>query len=223
MRLLELADDGTVSLIERPVNNIPHYAILSHTWGQGEVTFEDIQGRTGQDKAGYDKIHFCAKQATKDGLRYFWVDTYCIDKTSSAELTEALNSMFNWYKSATRYYVYLSNFTRGWTLQELLTPLSIEFFSCEGERLGDKRSLELQIREITGIATPALQGKAPSEFSVDERMKWASNRNTTRIEDKAYYLLGIFGIFMSPIYSEGANAFTRLQREIDSAEGSKGR
>jgi len=225
-------------------NDIPDYAILSHRWGPNteEVTFRDLVDSTGQHKTGYKKIRFCAQQAKHDGLRYFWVDTCCIDKSNHTELYEAINSMFCWYQNAARCYVYLSDisasnheedsqqselawepafraskwFTRGWTLQELLAPASVEFFTEEGRRLGDKRSLERQIHEITRIAVPALRGSAAlPEFDVEERFKWAETRQTTREEDWAYCLLGIFGVFMPLLYGEGkANAVRRLEREI---------
>jgi hypothetical protein len=192
--------------------------------------------------AGYRKIQFCGEQARLDGLPYFWVDTCCIDKSSSAELQEAINSMFRWYQNAAKCYVYLSDvstrkrkasdrsseytwesaflgsrwFTRGWTLQELLAPRSVEFFSQEGKRLGDKRTLERQVRERTGITVSALQGTPLSQFGVDERLSWAENRQTTCEEDKAYSLLGIFNVYMPLIYGEGRdNALARLQEEID--------
>ena len=161
MRLLEIKAAGEFSLTEFFGNNIPPYAILSHTWGSGgeEITFRDLVDHTGKDKVGYAKIEFCGRRATTDDLKYFWVDTCCIDKSSSAELTETINSMFHWYQKAARCYVYLSDvsvhdfyqadrlwksaflqsrwFSRGWTLQELIAPASVEFFSQEGERLGD--------------------------------------------------------------------------------------
>ncbi|KAH8598498.1 hypothetical protein B0O99DRAFT_489198, partial [Bisporella sp. PMI_857] len=106
-------------------------------------------------------------------------------------------------------------FTRDWTLQELIGPASVDFFSKEGRWLGDKKSLEQQVHEITGIAVEAFQGIRPlSQFSVDARMSWAENRNTARKEDKAYCLLGIFGIYMPLIYGEKDYAFTRLREEI---------
>ena len=175
MRLLERKNDGEFSLTEFSDTNIPRYAILSHTWevDSEEVTFRDMIEGSGNSKVGYEKIRFCGQQAARDDLRYFWVDTCCIDKSSSAELAEAINSMFRWYNDAARCYVYLSDvsvcdyelsrfiwepafrkcrwFTRAWTLQELLAPRSVEFFSAQGQRLGDKRSLEQQIHEITGI------------------------------------------------------------------------
>ncbi len=234
MRLLDFSHDQ-VSLTRDFTNNAPPYAILSYTWGEDnqEVTFQDLMQGVGKSKAGYEKIRFCRKQAAKDGLQYVWIDTCCIDKSSSTELTEALNSMFRWYYDAAQCYVYLSDvsargsgwesafrksrwFTRGWTLQELLAPRSIGFFSREGERLGDKDSLIQQIREITGIPIDALQGKSLSSFSIDARFSWAMKRETKREEDKAYSLMGILGVHMSPIYGEGkTEAFERLIREID--------
>jgi hypothetical protein len=154
MRLLQMKSND-FSLIEYVGSNIPPYAILSHTWGadEEEVTFKDISDGTGKSKVGYHKIRFCGEQTARNGLQYFWVDTCCIDKSSSAELSEAINSMFRWYQNATRCYVYLPDvsvcnpqdgdsewsprwkpefrrskwFTRGWTLQELIAPASVEF------------------------------------------------------------------------------------------------
>jgi hypothetical protein len=236
MRLFRNQADGSFSLVDQQYvgDNIPPYAILSHTWGPDgdEVTFNDVSEGRGKGKKGYCKLEFCSKQATKDGLQHFWVDTACIDKSSSSELSEAINSMFSWYQNAAKCYVYLSDvsstadcsafhnskwFTRGWTLQELLASKCVEFYSIEGHMLGDKISRAQEISTITGINTQALlREKAFSEFSVEERMSWISERKTTRAEDKAYSLLGIFNIFLSPIYGEGEkNAFRRLQREID--------
>jgi hypothetical protein len=241
MRLLERNSAGEFSLTKDIVNNeIPPYAILSHTWKEGEeVTFQELIDGTGKGKPGYEKIRFCGEQAERDGLQFSWVDTCCIDKSNNTELSEAINSMFRWYHGATRCYVYLSDvsrhafdkpnqlpwesafrksrwFTRGWTLQELLAPDSVEFFSQEGERLGDKKTLERRVHEITGIAISALQGTPLSQFRIDERLSWAGNRQTTRNEDKAYSLLGIFDVYMPLIYGEGTeNAFKRLREEID--------
>jgi hypothetical protein len=244
MRLLKDRGDCNLSLVEYTDVHIPPYAILSHTWGadSDEVSFKDIMEGTGRNKDGYKKIEFCREQAAKDGLKYFWVDTCCIDKSSSAELAEAINSMFKWYRYAAKCYVYLSDvsktehnqtdlsiqpweaafrssrwFTRGWTLQELIAPRSVEFFSLERNRLGDKKSLERQVHEITGVATKALQGETLLDFSVTERMSWAEKRETKRGEDMAYSLLGIFDVHIPLIYGEGKdNALRRVQKEIDS-------
>jgi hypothetical protein len=231
------------SLTEFSGDNIPQYAILSHRWGAvgEEITFNDLKSGGSMGKIGYKKLQFCAEQAAHDGLTYFWIDTCCIDKSSSTELSEAINSMFQWYRGATKCYAYLPDvsmngnndgqfsqcewesafkksewFTRGWTLQELVAPSSVEFFSIEGKWLGDKKSLERQIHDITDIAIKALQGNPLTTFSVNERMSWAARRRTTRGEDAAYCLLGIFGIHMPLIYGEGRdNALLRLQEEVN--------
>src|SRR5690349_9976763 len=110
MRLLHLQDDGEFSLTEYLGSSIPPYAILSHTWGfdNDEVVFKDLVKGKGKTKKGYRKLTFCAKQAANDGLRHFWVDSCCINKNSSAELSEAINSMFRWYHAAVKCYAYLS-------------------------------------------------------------------------------------------------------------------
>ncbi|KAK9414196.1 putative Heterokaryon incompatibility domain-containing protein [Seiridium unicorne] len=245
MRLLQLRPDNELVLTDNLIHDIPPYAILSHTWGSDgdEVTFQDLMEGRGKDKSGYGKIIFCGQQAKRDHLHYFWVDTCCIDKTSSAELTEAINSMFNWYRNAQTCYVYLTDvskedavaqdgelshlnwksafresrwFNRGWTLQELLAPSKVEFFSATKQRLGDKKSLEQTIHEITRIPLRALQGYALSEFTIDERISWSNSRRTKRPEDRAYSLLGILGVYVSLIYGEGEeNAFTRIRATID--------
>ena len=237
-------------LTEFSGDNIPPYAILSHTWrlDGDEVTFKDISEGSAKSKAGYTKISFCGDKAASDGLQYFWVDTCCIDKSNNNELSEAINSMFRWYRDAAKCYVYLSDvsrlalvandefnqwpwesafrksrwFTRGWTLQELLAPASVEFYSKEGEEIGDKRSLERHIAEITGIPVKALRGNPLSSFSIIERISWQESRETTCKEDKAYSLLGICDVYMPLIYGEGRdNAFKRLREETDKASKGK--
>lgn len=248
MRLLELHSSGEMALTpDLRDKDLPAYAILSHTWeaDNEEVSFQDLINNTGKQKSGFQKIRFCAEQASKDGLQYFWVDSCCIDKTNHTELHEAINSMFQWYQRAHRCYVYLTDvsanedkqihqqtdpawerallssrwFTRGWTLQELLAPASVEFFSRDGRRLGDKGSLEKQIQTATGIALTALRDPAGfAQFSVEERFAWAETRQTTRGEDWAYCLLGIFGVYLPLLYGEGKeNAVRRLKKEIASA------
>lgn len=239
MRLLHIEPGGELCLTDFIGDTTPEYGILSHTWGASseEVTFADLVNKAGIDKTGYAKIKFCGQRAAADGLQYFWVDTCCIDKSSSAELTEAINSMFRWYQNSAKCYVYLSDvedgpfltpsfaqsrwFSRGWTLQELIAPSSVEFFSKQGNRLGDRTSLETEITKITGINVLALRGDPLSNFSISERMSWAAKRATTREEDSAYCLLGIFDVYMPLIYGEGRRAFTRLNREIRNAAQGK--
>ncbi|OAG35173.1 hypothetical protein AYO21_10632 [Fonsecaea monophora] len=240
MHLLKIGPHGEVSLTDNLITDIPPYAILSHTWGSDneEVTFKDLKDGSGQSKAGYTKIRFCADQTQKDDLQYFWIDTCCIDKTNLVSLAESIVSMFRWYQDAQKCYVFLSDvsaqkrdntgnvhiwestfrtsrwFTRGWTLQELLAPRQVEFYSREGVRLGDKTTLERTISEITGIPETALRGRPLREFTPQERMRWASGRETKRTEDKAYCLLGIFNVSMPVIYGEGDKAFDRLKNKI---------
>jgi hypothetical protein len=241
MRLLKFDDEGELNLTKNIDGNIPPYAILSHTWGNDidEVSFADLKDGSHQNKPGYSKIRFCSANAQKDNLSYFWVDTCCIDKTNHSECSEAINSMFRWYRDALKCYVYLSDvsihhedndhtepawksqfrksrwFTRGWTLQKLIAPASVEFFSREGMPLGSKSTLEQLIHEITTIPISALRGASLTKFAVDERLRWAIARNTKREEDKAYCLMGIFNVRLPLIYGEGKHAFLRLKEKID--------
>src|ERR1700736_2831968 len=128
-------------------NEIPLYAILSHTWGESEITFQDIEGDDAEEKVGYEKVRETCSRAAADGFDYVWIDTCCIDKTSSAELSEAINSMYRWYEEAEECYAYLADvpsksfpdsrwFSRGWTLQELIAPLRVTFLDAEWVKLG---------------------------------------------------------------------------------------
>ena len=242
MRLLQLDAHGVISLVAQQSSNMPKYAILSHTWGadEEEVTYEDLikskdqKHLDYQKKPGYKKLIFCAKEAKRDGYDYFWVDTCTIDKSSSAELTESINSMFQWYQQSGVCYAYLSDvtaskhdpdvesqvmqsrwFCRGWTLQELLAPSVVRFFNQKGEFLGDKDALRELILDTTGINFGAILWPSTLEsYSIATRLSWASRRETKRKEDEAYCLLGILGVHMPLLYGEGENAFRRLQEEL---------
>jgi hypothetical protein len=239
MHFIKFNDQGEPSLVERIGDDIPAYGILSHTWGADdeEVTFDDLRNGTGAQKLGYGKIKFCADRSDRDGLRYFWIDTCCINKANFTELTEALNAMFKWYRAATRCYVYLSDvtdaedstmetafrlsrwFKRGWTLQELIAPSSVQFFSRSGKLLGSRESRMQQIHQITGIDIEALQGnRRLSEFPIEHRISWGKRRETKLEEDAAYCLLGILDVYMTPRYSEGREtALNRLRRKAQKA------
>jgi hypothetical protein len=243
MRLLKLEHNSySLAFTRDLISDIPPYAILSHTWAddEQEVNYKDIKKGRGKDKDGYQKIQFCVKQASSDGLGYLWIDTCCIDKSNSTELQYAINSMFCWYQNASKCYVYLPDVsmdtlpeetwksafrktrwaTRGWTLQELLAPSSVEFFSSEGQRIGDKKSLEPLLHDITGIPISAFRGTPLCEYTDIERMSWMENRQTKHPEDKAYALLGIFDIQIPLIYGEGErNARFRLREAIEQHSG----
>jgi hypothetical protein len=241
MRLLHSNTLGRLILTDFRGKPIPPYAILSHRWSDSETLIEDIpNGNYKEKREGYQKLRFCAKQAARDGLQYFWIDTCCIDRWDKDERSKAINSMFQWYRNAARCYVFLSDvlvssatnasqrsswevsfrdskwFTRGWTLQELIAPVSVEFFSREGQRIGDKASLEQLIHSITGIPLAALRNSPLDQFSTCERMRWADNRTTTEQEDIVYCLLGLLSISMPVTYGEGQeSARRRLQAELE--------
>jgi hypothetical protein len=231
---MRLLNSSTIELEEPGSKNL-EYAILSHTWGENEISFQDLQNLSEdkKDSEGYKKIKSCCTQAHSDGWEYVWIDTACIDKTSSSELSEAINSMYLWYRNAQVCYAYLADvpsgqehqsngsrfrnskwFTRGWTLQELLAPLYLVFFGQDWVEIGTKASLREAISEVTGISSQVLLVNYAGETSVAQRMSWASKRKTTRVEDEAYCLMGIFGVNMPMLYGEGQNAFIRLQLEI---------
>ncbi|KAI1503371.1 heterokaryon incompatibility protein-domain-containing protein [Biscogniauxia marginata] len=253
--------------------DVPEYAILSHTWGDEEVTFQDMlnggPSKAVRRKKGFEKVEALCSLALEHDFDYAWIDTCCIDKSSSAELTEAINSMFAWYKRSAVCYAFLSDFipdpdlvltevaawfdarelsekhvgpykdprpltggevemldrikrnlgkcrwfTRGWTLQELIAPTRVLFYDSRWNCFGTKAQLASIMSWITRIDSNVLKGGPLEEVLVGRRMSWASFRETTRAEDMAYCLLGIFDINMPLLYGEGEKAFTRLQEEI---------
>ena len=298
MRLLNV-NAQNLELVEFFGDQIPPYAILSHTWGDGEVTFQDLQHGQYDHKLGFRKIHLACQQARRDRLSWCWVDTCCIDKSSSAELSEAINSMFNWYARAQVCYAYLADvctgvrrdsrgetqpqdqeivevyeevcldlrlgnqlhieqrrwydtelhsqtttmraifdsrehgtfttdattcvafgdsrwFQRGWTLQELIAPRRLKFYGRSWEPLGERdEELLHAVTKCTGLS-PIVFGntRALRQTPIAQRMSWMGRRQTTRKEDEAYCLLGIFGVHMPLLYGEAEMAFVRLQEEL---------
>jgi hypothetical protein len=234
---MRLLNTKTFQLEEVP-SKPPKYAILPHTWEEKqEVAFEEMGTPTANNKRGLRKIENFCKQAAIDNYNFVWVDTCCIDKRSSSELSEAINSMYEWYKHADRCYAYLSDvkdrdltrresqlrvshwFTRGWTLQELVAPKHVDFFGEDDKGdwflLGTKDDLRNVISNITKIDANILKcSEGIFKASIAQRMSWASGRKTTRPEDIAYCLLGIFNVNMPLLYGEGEKAFTRLQEKL---------
>ncbi|KAJ4223308.1 hypothetical protein NW759_005943 [Fusarium solani] len=249
---MRLLNANTFQLEQFYDNDIPPYAILSHTCTKDEVTFQEFSNLSWDDPR-LEKTVGCCKQALQDDITYVWVDTFCIDKASSSELSEAINSMYKWYGDSTVCYAYLSDvhpisdddvfsnsrwFKRGWTLQELLAPGCVKFFDSAwiiiGQKSAEKRlskgfeppvlrkrpgpddDLSEKLSSITNISVAALRHEVNMDsISVAEKMSWAAERETTRSEDMAYSLLGIFSINMPLLYGEGGKrAFIRLQEEI---------
>jgi Heterokaryon incompatibility protein (HET) len=233
-------------------SNVPRYVILSHRWGDREVTlqafreqriksdsvnqfrtcFQQLQHR----EPSLWKIIGACQVAESRSFEWIWIDVCCVDKSSSVELSEAMNSMFRWYAEAAECYAYLKDVeegsndrifeksewhTRGWTLQELLAPIELNFFECHWNPIGSRSELADKISNATGIDIGYLRGDdfhhVRGDFfqaSVAKRMSWLARRQTSRIEDIAYCMLGIFDVNMPVLYGEGKKAFMRLQLEI---------
>ncbi|KAI9168052.1 HET domain-containing protein [Paramyrothecium foliicola] len=221
--------------------NIPPYVILSHTWEAEEVTYQDaLDPAKARSMKGWDKITAACTLASLTNHNYIWIDTCCIDKKNPTELTEAINSMFTWYANASICYAWLSDydasadesvsglekcrwFTRGWTLQELVAPAEVQFYDIRWCMFGTRTTLAQALAAATGIDKRVLAyNDAASrdihsllrEIPVARRMSWAANRQTSRLEDISYSLLGIFDVNMPLLYGEGHRAFVRLQEEI---------
>lgn len=213
----------------------PRYLILSHTWGAEEVAFSDMTNvEAAKRKKGWVKIEGICRVARGRNVDYAWVDTCCIDKSSSAELTESINSMYAYYREAWVCIAFLEDlkpgedlpteeqlgrcrwFTRGWTLQELIAPEKVWFYDTDWKFRCDTLEVLEAIQSITNIdrRVLALERRPLDDISVAQKMSWAAGRTTTRIEDRAYSLLGIFGVNMPLIYGEGQGAFRRLQEAI---------
>ena len=236
--VMRLLNARTFELKYFPEESVPPYVILSHTWGPAneEVIYQDFENlEKAKEKPGFRKIDGCCSQARRDKFKWVWIDSCCIDKTSSVELSEAINSMFQWYRRSHICYAYLSDvvssparvwavqtgdfylsrwFFRGWTLQELIAPQVLNFYNHRWEDIGTKSSFAPILKEITGIPVDILRDGNLSEYCVAEIMSWAWNRDTTRVEDMAYSLLGLFNINLPLLYGEGNKAFVRLQEEI---------
>lgn len=223
---MRLIDTATGTLREFANDNEVRYAILSHRWEDDEVSLQDFATAIGRTKKGFAKIKHASEEAQKMNLQYLWVDTCCIDKSSSAELSEAINSMYRWYAQAEICFAYLSDvdsmenlaasmwFTRGWTLQELIAPKAIRFYNKVWRFFGSKAGLQDRLSSIARIPVGILRGQKLTTCSVAQRMSWAADRVTTRLEDMAYCLMGLFEVNMPMLYGEGHRAFTRLQQEI---------
>ena len=237
-RVLELCDDESTK-----------YAILSHRWvDPTEVDYEEMvnlakmnveERKDIRQRLGYKKILNTCEQAQRDGYEWAWVDTCCIDKRSSAELSEAINSMYRWYANSKVCYGYLHDvqgfsfpteddddlypqsngwpewFSRGWTLQEMIAPSNVQFFNKDWKPIGDKKALARTLEEITQVPEHILkQGLFGNRPCVAQIISWAASRKTTRVEDRAYSLMGLLDVHMPMLYGEGKKAFHRLQLEI---------
>ena len=240
--------DRRTKVLEFGDDEATEYVVLSHRWIEQEVDYNEVVKLARMDEEertqvrqrdGYQKIVQSCEQAKKDGYKWLWVDTCCIDKRSSAELSEAINSMYRWYKNSRICYAYLHDvhgssfpsaddneryhksngwpewFSRGWTLQEMIAPWNLQFFNKDWYPIGDKRTLSPILEAVTGVPQGILKGGLSSNRPcVAQIMSWAANRTTTRVEDRAYSLMGLLDVNMPMLYGEGKKAFHRLQLEI---------
>ncbi|EME39864.1 hypothetical protein DOTSEDRAFT_117266, partial [Dothistroma septosporum NZE10] len=260
MRLLRTGpfvsgDPTTLELHDFPVVSQVRYAVLSHVWSspQHEILFSDLldtcdttikrlEGHisvdlatsTLQQRPGWAKLAFALEQADEDGKEWLWVDTACIDRSSSSELAQSINSRWHWLEGAAICYAFLGDvplerwremkfvrhlasswFNDGWTLSDLIAPGHVVFYSMEWSRLGDKHELSRVLSIATQVPVPVLEGaRSVQEESVAARMAWAASRQTSLFEDRAYSLMGLFDVSMPVLYGEGSKAFRRLQEEI---------
>ena len=235
--------DRRVKVLEFSDDEVAEYAILSHRWIEQEVDYNEVvelakmdEGRSEiRRRDGHRKILQSCERSMKDGYRWLWVDTCCIDKRSSAELSEAINPMYRWYENSSICYAYLHDvygssfptagdaeskgwpewFSRGWTLQEMIAPRDVQFFNRDWHPIGDKRTLAPILEDITRVPQHILkEGLSSNRPCVAQIMSWAANRTTTRVEDRAYSLMGLLDVNMPMLYGEGKMAFHRLQLEI---------
>lgn len=222
------------------------YVMLSHVWGEDELLYGDVKLisnilEMSPSSSGILKLQNFCRIAKQRGFLWCWSDTCCIDKSSSAELQESINSMFKWYRNSALTIAFLLDvlestpdalkrsrwFTRGWTLQELLAPTAIEFYKGDWtpflvSSTGDATPLNYKLvpefvqclEDIHGIDKSYLVHFSPGLSDVREKLGWMATRRTTKVEDMAYCLLGILDLRLPILYGEGERAFIRLQDEI---------
>ncbi|KAH8203524.1 hypothetical protein TruAng_002272 [Truncatella angustata] len=250
--VMRLLDTETFEMVsgEQSTFKQEGYAILSHRWVGREITFEQIQnsasqlrGKAVQPTAQLAKIRGACDRAREQGLKWMWIDSCCINKASTVEESEAINSMFRWYRDAKLCITYLSDvrysangprddvflntegrgpsvwFSRGWTLQELLAPRAMQFFDMDWRYMGTKFELADLLARITRIDVSYLTGeKHFGTACIASKMSWLASRETARVEDLAYSMLGIFNVVLTPQYGEGMGAFMRLQQLLLSTQ-----
>ncbi|KAF9473234.1 hypothetical protein BDN70DRAFT_843717 [Pholiota conissans] len=229
---------------EHPIFSTSRYAILSHTWlrSSPEVTYDAWRnGHLELSQEGYRKlVNFCRVAEADHEVNFGWMDTVCIDKSSSSELDESIRSMYKWYEKAEICITQLADtssiddmandrwFTRGWTLQEFFAPDYLKFYNRDWNQLDGRdkyndrqhRNIQQRIQQATGISS--LHMNPPMILSISLAMQWAATRQVTRGEDIAYSLMGLFNVNMSIAYGEGAlRAFSRLVQEILNTRGDK--
>ncbi|KAK2124366.1 hypothetical protein NOF04DRAFT_1348163 [Fusarium oxysporum II5] len=192
-------EDDTFKIHLEQHTTVTDYAILSHRWGkpEDEVSFDDMIAGTHESKKGHENLSAVVDKPEIDGIRHVWVDTCCINKASSAELSDPITSMFAYYNQSRVVWS-----IRGWTLQELIALQQVRFFDSRWSLIGCKTD-----DSLLPITVPT----TTKVISISKKMSWAAQRETTRKKDMAYCFMEIFRVFVSPLYGEGAHAFIRFK------------
>ncbi|KAI6102587.1 hypothetical protein EDD16DRAFT_346135 [Pisolithus croceorrhizus] len=235
--------DQRTTLIHTTISGYFQFVTFSHRWGVNEPLLRDVEGHPiygVSTEGGLRKLQAFSLRACEQGYLWAWSDTCCIDKDSSAELQEAIGSMFAWYRRSALTIVHLSDvadtssfgssewFRRGWTLQELLASKTVLFYtqdwslyknlSCSNHKT-DPNVME-ELKKATSIDSRFFTQFSPGMDDSRLRLQWASLRCTTRPEDIAYSLFGIFDLHLPVLYGESAQkALGRLLVEIISQSG----
>ena len=231
----------SLSWIRRVARKYFQYIVLSHKWEDNEPLFQEvvqIMVYDLGDSPTHDKLRTYCKIAQQAGFRWAWSDTVCIDQSEKAVLQESLVAMFKWYQGAALMIIFLHGVsssspagaltesvwnTRGWTLQEYIAAKKIHFYTEDWTPyrdlpLSNHKELSEVISEMeraTGISTEQLKALCPGLSNIREKLRLASTRTTTKVEDAAYSLIGIFeAASLLANYREGETSLGRLLANV---------
>ena len=234
------------SRIKREVKQFFQYVMLSHKWDENEPSYQQVIHVAVYDlgqSPTHNKLQMFCQIVRDAGYHWAWSDTCCINKEDHFVLQEALVAMFKWYHGSVMTIVYLRGVrspsalgelvrsvwnTRAWTLQEYIAAKIIRFYTedwtpylnLDTSNHKDSSKVVSETEKATGVSAQQLTGLHPGLSSIREKLRLASMRQTTMVEDAAYSLLGIFSIAGIPaIYGEGENALGRLLAHILAGSG----
>ncbi|KAI6095815.1 hypothetical protein F5141DRAFT_1265501 [Pisolithus sp. B1] len=217
------------------------YVMFSHVWQGNEPSFQEVNAVKSvwdlPETPPNEKLRSFCKKTRELGYKWAWSDTCCIDKSTSSTLDQSLTSMYKWYADSAATLVFLADavhpskpgdltrslwMTRAWTLQELLAPKVIFFYDSRwkpylnifGENHKQSVDIMQELADAIKISHRTITTFSPDDLAIREKLRLASTRNATYVEDIAYSLIGIFKSDIRPHYGEGANALGHLLEEI---------
>ncbi|KAF8415522.1 hypothetical protein L210DRAFT_3431234, partial [Boletus edulis BED1] len=220
--------------------------MLSHKWEDNEPLYHQvvhIAVHELEKSPTHDKLQTFCRIVRDAGFIWAWSDTCCIDKSDHFVLQEALVAMFKWYQGSVLTIIFLRGVhssssrgalarsiwnTRAWTLQEYVAANVIHFYTEDWtlylnlEIPNHKESPEIisEMEEAAGVSAEQLMALRPGLTSIREKLRLASTRHTTLVEDAAYSLLGIFSVAGLPaIYGEGEGSLGRLLAHVLAGSG----